>query len=363
MWAPLIGCRKCHSLFTSSTRQLRYLLAGVIMRGRGLLLLFILAFNSTITAGTHTLHITFMIQTGISSLPESMSSTFIDKEYIAHYNSDNKTLISIQNWMKEGLDVYWSNYTDFHSSQIKDLLHDMREAEQLAWNKGVHTLQRRLLCQLNRNGVRKVSDEYGYDGETFISLDKEHNYVADMPGAETIVRRWNSDGKGKEITSKCVVWLKRIKNNRKHHLQRPVSPPEVSFLRKTPSSPVVCFATGFYPRAVNMSWQRNGEDVSRNVSVGEKLPNDDGTFQKTVSLSVTPEEWNENQYSCVVQHNGSRIIKTNYGSPPRNRAFIAIPFGLFGCTLLFLCIFSWKTHQNEYECQVRCPADRKFMLV
>uniref|UniRef100_A0A3B4EE99 Ig-like domain-containing protein n=1 Tax=Pygocentrus nattereri TaxID=42514 RepID=A0A3B4EE99_PYGNA len=158
-------------------------------------------------------------------------------------------------------------------------------------------------CQLNISGVPEVSDEYGYDGETFISLDQEHKYVADMPDAETIVRRWSRHGKEKHIFIRFHV---------KHF-----SPPEVSFLQKTPSSPVVCFATGFYPRAVNMSWQRNGEDVSQNVRVGETLPNDDGTFQKRVSLNVTPEEWNENQYSCVVQHNETiknltEEIKTNY---------------------------------------------------
>ncbi|KAL7838778.1 hypothetical protein AOLI_G00271820 [Acnodon oligacanthus] len=290
------------------------------MRGRGILLLFVLAVGPAVPAGTHSLHITFMIQMGISSLPEGMSSTFFDEEYIAHYNSSSKTLVSIQNWVKEGLDVYWSSFTHFHSSHIKHLLHYLHEAKQLARDKVVHTLQRRLSCQLNWNDVN-VSDKYGYDGETFISLDKEHKYVTDMSAAETTVRRWNRHEEGKNITNACVNWLKRIGNQGKHHLHRAVSPPEVSFLQKAPSSPVVCFATGFYPRAVKMSWQRNGEDVSQDVSVRETLPNNDGTFQKTVSLSVTPEEWNENQYSCVVQHKELRIvknqteeIKTNYVS-------------------------------------------------
>ncbi|XP_036436030.1 BOLA class I histocompatibility antigen, alpha chain BL3-7-like [Colossoma macropomum] len=146
----------------------------------------------------------------------------------------------------------------------------------------------------------------------------------------------------------CVKWLKRIGNNGKHHLQRPVSPPEVLFLQKT-SSPVVCFATGFYPRAVIMSLQRNGEDVSQNVSVGETLPNDDGTFQKNVSLSVTPEEWNKNRYSCVVQHNDriknlTEDIETNHGPQQRNRALILIPCFLFILVLFILAVLWMSQH-------------------
>uniref|UniRef100_A0A3B4EI18 Ig-like domain-containing protein n=2 Tax=Pygocentrus nattereri TaxID=42514 RepID=A0A3B4EI18_PYGNA len=338
------------------------------MRGTAFLLLLLSAVSSAVTAGTHTLHIAFSIQTGISSLPEGMSSMLFDKEYIAHYNSD-KMLIPIQNWVKEALgDVLWNNFTSFLSSQIEHLLHGVREAEQLVWDKGVHTLQRRLSCQLNISGVPEVSDEYGYDGETFISLDQEHKYVADMPDAETIVRRWSRHGKEKHIARHCIDWLKRIQNHGKNRTRRPVSPPEVSFLQKTPSSPVVCFATGFYPRAVNMSWQRNGEDVSQNVRVGETLPNDDGTFQKRVSLNVTPEEWNENQYSCVVQHNETiknltEEIKTNYGPQPRNQAIVCIPVVLVASVLFILRIALSKTLQDECECLVRCPVDRKLMLV
>ncbi|KAL7836193.1 hypothetical protein AOLI_G00274770 [Acnodon oligacanthus] len=53
-----------------------------------------------------------------------------------------------------------------------------------------------------------------------------------------------------------------------------------------------------------ISWQKNGEDLHEDVELRETLLNQDGTFQKRSVLTVSPEELNRNQYSCVVQHVG-----------------------------------------------------------
>ncbi|XP_037387496.1 BOLA class I histocompatibility antigen, alpha chain BL3-7-like [Pygocentrus nattereri] len=79
-------------------------------------------------------------------------------------------------------------------------------------------------------------------------------------------------------------------------------PPEASLFQKDSSSPVVCHATGFFPKAVMISWQKDGEDLHEDVELRETLPNQDGTFQKRSVLTVLPEELNRNQYSSVVHH-------------------------------------------------------------
>ncbi|KAI4886118.1 hypothetical protein NFI96_004716 [Prochilodus magdalenae] len=66
--------------------------------------------------------------------------------------------------------------------------------------------------------------------------------------------------------------------------------PEVSLFQKDSSSPVVCHATGFFPKAVMISWQKNGEDLFEDVDLRETLPNQDGTFQRRSILTVPPEE-------------------------------------------------------------------------
>lgn len=101
------------------------------------------------------------------------------------------------------------------------------------------------------------------------------------------------------------------------------APPSVSLLQKTPSSPVTCHATGFYPSGVMVFWQKDGQEQHEDVEHGEILHNDDGTFQKRTHLKVTSEEWKNNKYQCVVQVTGIKEdfikvlteseIQTNWG--------------------------------------------------
>ena len=78
----------------------------------------------------------------------------------------------------------------------------------------------------------------------------------------------------------------------------------MSLLQKTPSSPVTCHATGFYPSGVMVSWQKDGQDHHEDVEHGEILFNDDGTFQKSTHLTVMHEERKNKNYQCVVQVTG-----------------------------------------------------------
>ncbi|KAL6465915.1 hypothetical protein MHYP_G00260480 [Metynnis hypsauchen] len=59
---------------------------------------------------------------------------------------------------------------------------------------------------------------------------------------------------------------------------------------------------GFFPKAVKLFWQKNGEDLKEDVELRETLPNQDGTFQKRSILTVSPEELNKHHYTCIIQH-------------------------------------------------------------
>ncbi|CAL8283097.1 unnamed protein product [Boreogadus saida] len=87
--------------------------------------------------------------------------------------------------------------------------------------------------------------------------------------------------------------------------------PRVSLLQRSPSSPVVCHATGFYPDRVVVFWRRDGQELHEQVDPGEVLPNHDGTFQVTVGLNLTAvpqEDWG--RYECVVHLRGIEDIST-----------------------------------------------------
>ncbi len=83
----------------------------------------------------------------------------------------------------------------------------------------------------------------------------------------------------------------------------------MSLLQKSSSSPVSCLATGFYPAGVTITWLRNEQDHDEDVDLGELLPNEDGTFQKTSTLRIQPDEWEKHQYVCLVEHQGKTIRK------------------------------------------------------
>uniref|UniRef100_A0A3B3IFK8 Ig-like domain-containing protein n=1 Tax=Oryzias latipes TaxID=8090 RepID=A0A3B3IFK8_ORYLA len=81
--------------------------------------------------------------------------------------------------------------------------------------------------------------------------------------------------------------------------------PSVSFLQKTPSSPVCCHATGFYPDRADLFWRKDGEEIHEGVEKGQILPNHDGTFQMSSELNVSlikHEDWR--RYDCVFQLSG-----------------------------------------------------------
>nr|XP_046189681.1 BOLA class I histocompatibility antigen, alpha chain BL3-7-like [Oncorhynchus gorbuscha] len=187
------------------------------------------------------------------------------------------------------------------------------------------------------SGVTEGHRQHGYDGEDFLVYDmKTFTWIAPKQQAEITQRKWNNNPaemaqRKSYITQECVEWLKKYVDFGKNTLMRTV-PPSVSLLQKTPSSPVTCHATGFYPSGVMVSWHKDGQDHHEDVENGEILPNDDGTFQKSSHLTVTPEEWKNNKYQCVVQVTGIQEdfikvlteseIQTNWDDPAPNIVLI-----------------------------------------
>ncbi|XP_054647398.1 major histocompatibility complex class I-related gene protein-like isoform X3 [Dunckerocampus dactyliophorus] len=111
-------------------------------------------------------------------------------------------------------------------------------------------------------------------------------------------RYWQTETEtsvGNEQRSKVSI------ENMKKRFNQTGELPEVYLLQKTPSSPVSCFATGFYPDGAIMFWRKDGEELHEDVEHGELLPNHDGTFQMAVDLKVEVAADVEGKYECVFQ--------------------------------------------------------------
>ncbi|XP_030623484.1 patr class I histocompatibility antigen, B-1 alpha chain [Chanos chanos] len=285
-------------------------------------LLLIGFFLHSASTDTHSLKYFYTAVSGDVHFPEFTIVGLVDGVQFMYYDSDMKRVVPKTEWIKEkeGAD-YWESQTQIATGEqlsFKNNIQIAKERFNQTKSTGVHTYQNMYGCEWDdETGETNGFDQYGYDGKDFLSLDlKNMRYISTAQQALISVQRWNGDRALLEndrqyYTQICTEWLKKYVQYGKSSLERTVSP-EVSVLQKGSSSPVECRATGFYPKEVMMSWQKDGQDLNEDVELAETLPNEDGTFQKSSRLTVSTKELAEHQYSCVVDHKSlpERIVKT-----------------------------------------------------
>ncbi|XP_036455153.1 H-2 class I histocompatibility antigen, Q9 alpha chain-like [Colossoma macropomum] len=273
--------------------------------------LFILTVYIHLTsAGSHSLQYFYTTVTPGIHFPEFTIVGLVDGEQIDYYDSNIRKMISRNEWIKKvhaDDTEYWHRETQTaqdHQEAFKENL--VISMQRFNHTEGVHTFQWMYGCELHDDGTMRGYFQLGYDGEDFLSLDLNTlTYTAANAKAVITKHKWEQTPAARfhkaYLENECTEWLLKYVNYGRSTLERKVSP-EVSLFQKDSSSPVVCHATGFFPKAVMISWQKNGEDLHEDVELRETLPNQDGTFQKRSVLTVSPEELNRNQYTCTIKH-------------------------------------------------------------
>uniref|UniRef100_A0A3B1IIJ4 Ig-like domain-containing protein n=1 Tax=Astyanax mexicanus TaxID=7994 RepID=A0A3B1IIJ4_ASTMX len=262
-------------------------------------LVLIFVFERKNVFSTHYLQFLLTGVTPGTSFPEFSAVGQLDGEQGGYYDSTIRTVILKADWVKKSKDTeHWKMMTQ-----------RIFEDQQLVMERlGVHTVQWVYRCELDDDGSKRGYMQCGYDGEDFLSLDLNSlSWIAPVPQALITKHKWEETGHVRFqkhfLLNECIGWLQKYVEYGRSTLERKVAP-EVSLFQKDSSSPVVCHATGFFPKAVMISWQKNGEDLNEGVELRETVPNQDGTFQKRSILTLSPEELNRNQYTCIVQHEG-----------------------------------------------------------
>ncbi|XP_061895956.1 major histocompatibility complex class I-related gene protein-like isoform X2 [Entelurus aequoreus] len=261
------------------------------------------------TAVIHTLKYFNTASSEVKNFPEFVSVGYVDDVEIVYYDSNIKKAVSKQDWMNkitEEDEKYWQTQTRIYVyNQVVFRFNVAKFMKRFNHTEGVHIYQEMVGCEWNdETDEVKGWLQYGYDGEDFISLDMETwTWTAAKPQAFPTKLMWERnrqimDNDRFYFTEVCPSYLKKHVKNGKDALMR-TELPMVSLLQKTPSSPVTCHATGFYPDRAIMFWRKGGEELREDVEHGEMLPNHDGTFQMTVDLKVKVTADAEGKYECV----------------------------------------------------------------
>uniref|UniRef100_A0A8C9XTA6 Ig-like domain-containing protein n=1 Tax=Sander lucioperca TaxID=283035 RepID=A0A8C9XTA6_SANLU len=278
--------------------------------------LLLLLFCHVSSPVKHSLKLFFSGSSGVPNFPEFVVAAVIDELLVAYCDSNKKIIETKQDWMKtflennpQYLEMYTKECLESQPNFFKVWINRMKQ--RFNQTGGVHIFQSMAGCEWDdETGEVNGFNQYGYDGEDFLAFDlKTSTWIAPKSQAVIIRQRWNADeSRIKRIqihlTEIYPKWLKMYLDWGKSSLLRK-DLPSVSLLQKSPSSPVSCHATGFYPDRVLMFWRKDGEELHEDVDLGEILPNHDGSFQMSADLdlsSVPAEDWR--RYECVFHLSG-----------------------------------------------------------
>ncbi|XP_066217685.1 patr class I histocompatibility antigen, A-126 alpha chain-like [Saccopteryx leptura] len=259
--------------------------------------------------------------------PRYMEVGYVDDTEFVRFDSDapSPRMEPRTPWVEQEDPQYWDRNTWLakdHAQALRVNLNALRGYYNQS-EDGSHTFQRLYGCEMDRDGrLLRGYMQFAYDGTDYIALNEDlRSWTAADAAAQISRRKWEEDDIAEHVRiyleGTCVDYLRLYLEKGKETLQR-ADPPKTHMTHHPISDREVtlrCWALGFYPAEITLTWQRDGQDLTQDTELVETRPAGDGTFQKWAAVVVPPGE--EQSYTCHVQHEGLAKPLTLRWEPPQ----------------------------------------------
>ncbi|XP_032065679.1 H-2 class I histocompatibility antigen, Q9 alpha chain-like isoform X3 [Thamnophis elegans] len=333
-----------------------------------LVLLAIAQWESSVGASSHSMK---YFSTSISDpsqgeQPHFVTLGYVDDQVFVHYDSHSQKMQPRVSWMeKVGKDnpQYWDRETQRERGveegfrvDLETLRHRYNQSE------GLHTWQQMLGCELRGDGRKGGFWQYGYEGRTFITFDKETlTWVAPVPQAQITQRKWDALSPQNQyfksyLEEICIEWLEKYLSYGNETLQRTETPKVTVSSRTEVEDGMemhICRVDGFYPREIDASWRRDGEVWLEETFHGSVAPNADGTYHYWLSIRIDPKE--RSRYRCHVEHDGlQEPLDLELKEPTNSKSNLGLIIGCVVAALVLVCVIAgivvfFKKRQDDYK--------------
>ncbi|XP_055460874.1 class I histocompatibility antigen, Gogo-B*0101 alpha chain-like [Psammomys obesus] len=254
---------------------------------------------------------------------------------------DSKALTAVMQprapWMAQESYKYWEKETEealldshFNRKYLRLMMNYYKHSK-----NEYHTLQVVRGCSVGNDGrFLRGHYRFAYYGYDYITLNEDlSSWTAEGEAAQTIRKQWNNIRRAEELGTylqgPCVEILTRCLDLGKETLLRSDAPQAHVSHQVRPGGNVTlrCWALGFYPAEISLTWQRDGNNHTQEMELVDTRPAGDGTFQKWAAVVVPAGE--ELRYTCHVNHEALPEPLTLRWEPPQPTFFLmAILIGL-----------------------------------
>uniref|UniRef100_A0A8C0L610 Ig-like domain-containing protein n=1 Tax=Canis lupus dingo TaxID=286419 RepID=A0A8C0L610_CANLU len=235
--------------------------------------------------------------------PRFIAVGYVDDTQFVRFDSDAATgrMEPRAPWVEQEGPEYWDGETRKvkETAQLYRVDLDTLRGYYNQSEAGSHTIQTMYGCDLGPGGrlLRGYSQD-AYDGADYIALNEDlRSWTAADAAAGDAGHLRNY------LETTCVEWLQEVPGDGEGDAA--AQPPSTRVTRHPVSDREVtlrCWALGFYPEEITLTWQRDGEDQTQDTEVVDTRPAGDGTFQKWAAVVVPSGQ--EQRYTCHVQHEG-----------------------------------------------------------